>query len=137
MALIPLFVFGTLRVGFGNHGMFGEACHSAYTGVEAPGRMYYAGYSYAGEVRSAGYPCVRFDEPGTVIGDLLFVDEEHPNTSMVHRMELGAGYVMAEVPVTLEDGRIIMATAYHWPEGAATGRHIESGNYETDRMVRR
>lgn len=128
MSTQKVFVYGTLRQGQGNYPMFGNSVVRATTGCRAPGQMYYAAYEYGGRRMQMGYPVVVFTEEGEVVGDLLEV-EEGPQLRAVHQMEIGAGYVLAEVPITLPDGSVEMADGYHWPEGETVGDHIESGDY--------
>lgn len=138
MAEVALFVYGTLRVGQGNYGLLAGAPNRVITDVRVPGKMYYAGYDYGGHVEQAPYPCVRFTEGedgSTVLGDILFIEEMHPALRSAHRMELGAGYVIAEFPVETPDGTI-MALGYHWPDDDPTGDRIEDGDFVAARRGR-
>lgn len=94
--LIPVFVYGTLRIGEGNYLWAREAVRHETPDVTTKGRIYF--------VRSRiTFPVAKFERDGTIKGDLLWFDPEHPVFSEVVDMEVGAGYVVQEIEV--EDTR--------------------------------
>lgn len=134
---MKLFVFGTLRVGEGNYRVIQAAVKKSYTEATTSGRMYIAAYRWKGRVIEAGYPCVRFSEPGVIVGDLLDVDPEHRSTYETFRMEIGAGYIAKEIKVYLERiNKTVTAIGFDWPEEEACGPRVTTGNWKSkDRIA--
>lgn len=138
MANIPVFVFGTLRVGHGNYRMVEREVVARTYSVATKGKMYYVGGGWG------GYPVVDFRENGMVIGDLLYFDVEDPlewweevapHRSCDYRglagaigMEVGAGYTPAYIEVLTPDRELVKAVAFTW-EHRRRGDHIPSGDW--------
>lgn len=131
--MIALFVYGTLRVGEGNYRWVER--HLEYPPLEgclADGSMHHVWGEWA------GFPVVKFDEPGTVWGDLLFMDSSSEVFAEIAWMEEGAGYVLRQVPVLTPDNELVAALGWHYPRPA--GRRIASGDWlqeSAKKLVRR
>ena len=123
--MIPVFVYGTLRPGDYNHGRWGLAEDNVMRGVTAPGALYHV------SPWSRVYPCAKFDEEGTITGDILFFEEGSDHLAGIDRMEIGAGYEVREGVVTLPDGKEMKCQAYHYVR-KAPGPRIESGDWFKD-----
>lgn len=98
MAHRKVFVYGTLR-----------PCDHRWAEpaeVEPPvqGTTKGALYDYG------GFPYADFDGDGTITGDILTMDDEHPMFERVRRVELGAGYVEREVIVETSTGHVVCLT---------------------------
>lgn len=120
--LIPVFVYGTLRVGHGNHSWAIEAVRHYVTDVTAEGAIYFVG-------PYGGYPVAKFDEPGTILGDILWMDAGHPTYREVVRMEIGAGYELRTVAVSTDEGEV-KCQAFHYIRRPG-GPQIPSGDWST------
>jgi gamma-glutamylcyclotransferase (GGCT)/AIG2-like uncharacterized protein YtfP len=116
-----VFVFGTLRPGDYNHDRFG-GIKEVIRNVTVPGRLYHAIPN-----RGRIYPGARFDEEGTIIGDILVYESGCNELEHVVRMEIGAGYSIFPVTATTEDGESILCIAFQYerPHGAL----IPSGDW--------
>lgn len=123
--MIPVFVYGTLRPGDYNHSRHGLDEDNVVRGVTAPGALYHVSSSYK------AYPCAKFDQCGTIIGDILFFEEGSRDLERIDRMEEGAGYEIREVIVTLPDGSQMKCQAYHYVRDPR-GPRIESGDWFND-----
>lgn len=121
--LIPVFVYGTLRVGQGNFRWAQEAVRHVLLNCTTKGRIYFVH-------GRRGFPVAKLDEEGTILGDVLWFDPQHPDFDGVVSMELGAGYEMKDVTVTTEDGEL-EACAFHyiWDD---MGEWIRSGDWVSE-----
>lgn len=124
MEPVPVFVYGTLRVGEGNYSWCADAVVEVREDCTTQGRIY-----------DHGYPVAKFDEQGTIKGDVLWFDPTHRAYERVCRMEFGAGYGMVEIKAEdSETGEVIPCWGFHYmhmPRGAL----IESGDWrESDRL---
>lgn len=90
---VPMFFYGTLRKTGYNHGRFNEVDVKIRQDATTPGQLYFPGHRM--------YPGARFDEEGTIVGDLMWYPIAHPLVS-IFGMEIGAGYTAEIVPVTYE-----------------------------------
>lgn len=115
------FVYGTLRVDGWNFGIADSGCVAFVENCTARGRVYFVS-------RDRGYPVAKFDEEGTIVGDLLVLDRESRSYRHIALMEEGAGYELRKISVTLPDGQEIEAEAWHFIYRPA-GYLIESGNW--------
>ena len=120
-----MFVYGTLRPGHVNYGMLEGAVKNSMRSGTATGRLYHV---YGGDDEWPIYPVARFDEEGTIVGDLLEVDPSNRHVQAVQRMELGAGYLVQSIEVTTADGPV-QALAWHYPH--ETGDRIVSGDWNS------
>lgn len=110
---IPLFVYGTLRDGGRLHYGYAEGIRKIRHEAQANGVLYFPGHR--------GFPGARFDEDGTMIGDLLWYPIEAETFHSVIRMELGAGYSLVAVQAT-----------YNRPTGRPHRKVIEALAFQHD-----
>lgn len=111
--LVPVFVYGTLRVGHGNFSWASDAVVYALIDCTAEGRIYFV-------TQDRGYPVAKFDETGTILGDVLWFDPKHPDYESVVQMEVNAGYELRPISVkTPQDGSMECQTFHyvHRPRG--------------------
>lgn len=101
----PVFVYGTLRIGQRLHRVIESQLIEQVAGVTTIGVLYCAGHT--------GFPYCDFTADGTVVGDLLTVDDD--TKVWMDEVELGAGYELVDVQVTLPTGETVAAVAYHYP----------------------
>lgn len=104
--LVPVFVYGTLRVGQYNFSWAQEAVVDTIQNCTAKGALYFVDGRF-------GYPVAKFDEEGEIKGDVLWFDPAHEEYQSVVRMELGAGYEVREIEVRTES-ETIEAIAFHY-----------------------
>lgn len=123
--LVPVFVYGTLRVGQGNFRWACEAVRSYIRDCTAEGRIYFVHDRW-------GYPVAKLDETGTILGDVLWMDNRHPTYDEVYRMEISAGYEIRTVPVQTPDGEL-KCLAFHYID-KPRGVWIESGDWARESM---
>lgn len=101
---IPLFVYGTLRVGERLHTHYSSGISKSHCGVTTSGCLYFPGHY--------SFPGARFDHEGTMTGDLLW----YPTTNLafhdVVTMELGAGYELVAIEAVLPSGKGVKALAF-------------------------
>lgn len=125
---INLLVYGTLRVGQYNEDRFGGFTAIASNVVSdfvVSGRM----HNVAGG--RPMYPVVDFTREGRVVGDLLMdIPVENYTFRNIYRMEIGAGYALAEIGQvnTLFGPKPIHAFHYSVHE-ASVGDFIEDGDW--------
>lgn len=91
---VPMFFYGTLRKGGGNDARFSSGVTKVKKNAQAPGVLYFPGF--------VGYPGARFDEEGTMIGDLFWYEPDSRDLLGIFRMEIGAGYTAEVIKVTYE-----------------------------------
>lgn len=91
---IPLFVYGTLRVGERLHDYYSDGIVKIRKEATTRGVLYFPGHR--------SFPGARFDEDGTMIGDLLWYPMSAPRFLSVVGMELSAGYELVKVSVTYD-----------------------------------
>jgi gamma-glutamylcyclotransferase (GGCT)/AIG2-like uncharacterized protein YtfP len=117
---IPIFVYGTLRVGHSNYGWCSHAVKRYLTGATASGRIYF--------VRDdIGYPVAKFDEKGIIVGDILWFDPKIRETETVIDMERRAGYSMNPIKAAHE-GVYYECFGFHY-QGDDFGKRIVSGDW--------
>lgn len=115
---MPLFVYGTLREGERLHHYYASGVVKIRHEATASGVLYYPGHR--------SFPGARFDEEGTIVGDLLWYKLDSLSLLDVIRMELSAGYSLVAVRATYNrlTGRPhrkqIQALAFH---------HLYSGDH--------
>lgn len=119
--LIPVFVYGTLRVGQYNFGVVRKAVRNIAENCKANGSIYFFG-------GRRGYPIAKFDEDGEILGDVLWCDPSHPGYDRMMQMELGAGYESREIEVRNPDGEVIECIAFQYL-GTPKGEWIQSGDW--------
>lgn len=90
--VIPVFVYGTLRVGEGNY-QWASACVVAATeNVRTEGQLFF--------VRGPlSYPVAKFDMVGEIHGDVLWCDPSVREYREMVEMEVGAGYELRSIEV--------------------------------------
>jgi len=146
---VLMFVYGTLRPGEGFHRAVEDAVLAEVDKCTTPGALYVSGLPFA-SLGPRG-------DGGTVVGTLLTFDpsvamgpphrgrDEHGRVvefpahrvvEVIRRIEENAHYVRRAVPVTLPDGSVVEAEAWHHPgAGDADGYHdweaarVTSGDY--------
>lgn len=91
---IPLFVYGTLRVGEALYSYYNSGVVKERHEATSPGVLYFP-FHYQ-------FPGARFDEEGTIIGDILWYPLSAASLLEVITMELRAGYSLVKVNVTYE-----------------------------------
>lgn len=104
---LPLFVYGSLRAGFGNYYNY----LSKKTEKELPATLKWANLHSLGSI-----PGIVRGE-GTVIGELMYpTDDVYYNVLQCidHLEGNGTLYLRTRVVVTLEDGTTCWAWAYYW-----------------------
>ena len=115
---VRVFVYGTLREGAYNNLRVGRS--NEFRAATTTGRIYHVDpHGYA-------YPVAKFDEEGTIVGEVHEFDERRWNYIVV--MEEGAGYRAVPVIVTYDDGETeeVLGWQYiHSPRGPL----IESGDW--------
>lgn len=119
--LLRVFVYGTLRVGHGNFEWAADAVKYALIDARTAGRVYFVH-------GRGGYPVAKFDEDGTIVGDVLWFDPRHPMFSEVVRMEIGAGYSCREVIASHDEYPDVECMGFHY-ERTPGGAWIPSGNW--------
>lgn len=123
--LLPVFSYGSLRPGDYNHDRFPGGVKKVDRNFRTRGRLYHA-FTRPGRV----YPGARFDEVGTIVGDVLWYEQGSEALHSVVRMELGAGYSLVEIKVENDQGESLLALGfqYEMPHGS----RIESGDWFSD-----
>lgn len=111
------FVYGTLRPGDYNHERVGGSTDARR--ATASGRLYCV-------FPSGGYPGAKFQEEGTIVGDVVYFG--HKRWPFIMDMETGAGYSLVEIPVTYEDGSVETMRAFQY-DRQPDGPWIESGDW--------
>jgi gamma-glutamylcyclotransferase (GGCT)/AIG2-like uncharacterized protein YtfP len=131
--VIALFAYGTLRVGEPNfHWVERHLEYMPVPGCLADGQLFHVWGDHA------GFPVARFDLPGTVWGDLLFMESTSEVFREIAWMEEGAGYLLRQVPVLTPNNEVVEALGWHYPRPA--GARISSGDWLTEarkKLVRR
>lgn len=124
MKHIPIFVYGTLRPSEYNFRRTGGAVKVDWN-MRANGRLY-----HAFKAPERMYPGARFDEEGTIVGDVLWYKEGSSALRSVVAMEIGAGYSMVEIKVENADGEHMEVYAFQYER--PHGERIESGDWLAD-----
>lgn len=120
--MIALFVYGTLRVGEGNYQWVSRHLElPPLEGCLADGGLYHVWGNWG------GFPVAKFDVPGTVWGDLLFMESSSDVFREIAWMEEGAGYLLRQVEVLTPYNEVVPALGWHYPRPA--GRRIPSGDW--------
>lgn len=91
---IPMFFYGTLRVGGGNDRHFSEGIVKTKKNAEAKEVLYFPG--------QRSYPGARFDESGTMVGDLFWYEVDSLDLLGIFGMEIGAGYTAQVIDATYD-----------------------------------
>lgn len=121
--LVPVFVYGTLRIGEGNWLWARSAVRHEVSDVRASGRLYFVSGQW-------GFPVAKLDEAGIIVGDVLWFDPAHPAYDDVMEMEIGAGYECREIEVTTsDDSERIDCIAFHY-QGLPRGELIKDGDWK-------
>lgn len=89
-----VFVYGTLRPRGALHSSWARGTEIVAQGATAPGALYHVS-------PHKSYPVAKFDEEGTIIGDILDFDEE--DWEEVRGMEVGAGYEVREIEAVADN----------------------------------
>jgi gamma-glutamylcyclotransferase (GGCT)/AIG2-like uncharacterized protein YtfP len=119
--LVPIFVYGTLRVGHGNYEWCKGAVKRTQIGATSIGTIWFA-YDHG------SYPVAKFDEGNTtIVGDVLWFNPQHRSFDEVVSMEYGAGYVLVDIEYEHE-GETLECMAFHYI-GQPRGPKIESGDW--------
>lgn len=105
--LVPIFVYGTLRVGQGNYTWAKQCVRHEIIECVAQGRIYFVG-------PYGGFPVARFDQGGRIVGDVLYCDPAERTYDEMVQMELGAGYESREIEVVTPDGDTLECLAFHY-----------------------
>lgn len=119
--LVPVFVYGTLRLGHNNFSWAQDAVVYALTDCTAEGTIYFVS-------PGGGYPVAKFDEVGTIIGDVLWFDPKHPEYNAVVQMEINAGYELRSITITHPDGTKMQCLTFHYLRKPG-GPRIEDGDW--------
>lgn len=131
--VIALFVYGTLRVGEGNYRWVERHLEvPPLEGCLADGQLFHVWQTWG------GFPVAKFDLPGMVWGDLLFMESSSEVFREIAWMEEGAGYRLRQVPVLTPDNEILNALGWHYPR--PPGARIHSGDWlqeTSQKLVRR
>lgn len=115
---VRAFMYGTLRTGDYNHHSMNLA-EPARPAV-ASGKIYHHGLYFA------TYPVSKFDEEGTIIGEVMDVPMERWLSIVC--MEQGAGYELMSVEVTYGDGSKEKVAAWHYIH-EPRGNVIDTGDW--------
>lgn len=105
--LVPVFVYGTLREGQGNWQWAKEAVRHSDLNVRTSGRIYFCS-------GRTGFPVAKLDEAGSIVGDVLWFDPDHPTFDDVVQMEVGAGYECRDIEVITSESETIECMAFHY-----------------------
>lgn len=123
--LVPIFVYGTLRVSHGNYEWCKGAVRQTQQGAVAIGTIWFA---YEGRT---AFPVAKFDRGDTrIVGDVLWFDPSHRAFDEVVSMEYGAGYVLTEIEVEHE-GQTMECHTFHYLH-EPRGEQIKSGDWAAE-----
>ncbi len=118
MKLIPMFVYGTLRPGRYNAWYSAERIDRNCT---TNGQIFFVS-------ELGGFPVAKLDAEGTIIGDVIWLEEGGEDHVSIDRMERGAGYEMRSIQVCTPEGRTFEAYAWHY-KYEPMGPLIEDGDW--------
>lgn len=119
--LVPMFVYGTLRIGEGNYQWAGMDVVDELRNVTVPGDLYYFR-------QGAAFPVANLDGGGIIKGDVLYYELDSECLQDVVQMEVGAGYELRETTATHPDGTTFFVVAWHYP-WELTGPKIDDGDW--------
>jgi gamma-glutamylcyclotransferase (GGCT)/AIG2-like uncharacterized protein YtfP len=123
---LPAFVYGTLRVGFGNY----RSLLQGNVDQIVPGSVRGIIHAVMG---NRGFPCL-FDEEGTVKGELMYIKRDRYIEVMFDLDMLegnGFMYQRRKTTVTTENGESVTAWAYYWMGSKRQiGLFIRSGDWK-------
>lgn len=122
--LVPVFVYGTLRVDQYNYDWCKRAVRHSVIDCKAKGNLYWVH-------DKSGYPVAKFDEDGEIIGDVLYFDPTSKTYDDVVSMELGAGYEVREIEVRTPEGETLECIAFHYVD-RPRGEWIKSGDWVSE-----
>jgi gamma-glutamylcyclotransferase (GGCT)/AIG2-like uncharacterized protein YtfP len=125
MKNLPVFVYGTLRKGFGNHSRYLEGRTTAEIEAVTTGTMFSVG----------GFPAL-IESPSRVIkGELIFIDEKKYDEVLrsldflegyrPHNLEMSM-YLRKKVEI-LVAGKLVESWVYYWNRSVKGLQLIESG----------
>jgi gamma-glutamylcyclotransferase (GGCT)/AIG2-like uncharacterized protein YtfP len=123
--LVPVFVYGTLRINGVLHRWIEPAIHFAIPNCTTPGQMHFA--ALGGQ--ELPYPAVRFNATGEwlVKGDVLYC-ERGEALDATASMELSSGYRLKVIECTRPDGVKLPAYSFEW-EPVEIGQLIPEGEW--------
>lgn len=121
-AAFPVFTYGTLRAGQVNAAMtVGCAAPAPVTGT-VDGYALYANTSNT-------YPYLVAEEGAGPVTGTLYMMAMNDRFMRIYHMEVGAGYDVEYLPVTLPDGSVVEALAWVWRRPYGLGHPVESGDW--------
>lgn len=121
-SLIPVFVYGTLRIGQYNYKQWAEGGIRKFEqDCVANGAIYFVS-------RDGGYPVAKFDEPGIIKGDVLWFDRYSLEWGYVLEMEYGAGYTLVDIEARNQRGETFDCLGFDYVRKPA-GPLIEGGDW--------
>jgi gamma-glutamylcyclotransferase (GGCT)/AIG2-like uncharacterized protein YtfP len=128
---IACFVYGTLRVGQGNHRWAKDGTDERLNliGATARGDLYFVSGRGA-------FPVANLDGSGIIHGDVIFFDPDSEEYRSVCSMERGAGYEARLIDVTLPNDSVIVAEAWHYRH-PPRGEQIMDGDWAASQDMAR
>ncbi len=120
MKLIPLFVYGTLRIGEGNYRWASMDVVEEIPNVTIRGDLYFFS-------PRASFPVAKLDGQGAIKGDILFYEPDSRCFEDVCEMELHAGYEMRQTWAKV-NGSMEPVVAWHYIHDPR-GEKIEDGDW--------
>lgn len=127
MKLKPIFVYGTLRKGEGNYQWASRCVDSVDEDATTPGHLWFFG-------SRRSYPVAQFlpSSPDRIIGDVLWCNTKMREYQSMCSMEIGAGYEMRAIDVTLKGGEEIEAFGFHYLDTPDPALFIPSGDWRAE-----
>lgn len=119
---IPMFVYGTLRPHGRGSQSWGYTDEPINRHATISGKMW---FSYGDH----GYPVVKVDQEGTIVGDIIYYD---PTSAIYHHVcdvETGAGYKIVEAKATCLDGSEETVMVWHYKRDTRRLTPIPSGDW--------
>lgn len=121
--ILPVFVYGTLRVGEGNFEWIQDCVVEYDQDVTAFGHIWF--YHSIGS-----YPVAKFAQTtDTIKGDVLWCNSDHRMYERMVAMEVGAGYEFKEIEVVLSNGVRQDVMGFHWLGTPRSSLYIEHGDW--------
>lgn len=134
--MIKVFAYGTVRPGGHNYRRVSKGIVNLIRHCTTEGRIYSL-------THFGGYPLARFDEEGTVHGDILiYENQSSPGFRYLCNMEIGAGYSLQPIQVSqLDDNQRVVEVhdcfAFQYEGSPNPDYLIESGDWNDFAMVDR